>query len=407
MSKVKLLLTDNVILNGGDSAILKGTIKGLIKNTSITLNDLTIHCDYFESAVKHYPNLPLKRSLQEAIRHFPPKFFWRFNPVTRFSQFKQVALSKQERKALNDYSGADAIITCGGSFLTDAYSLDLTLLGFDTAIKTGKPVILLGQSIGPFKSEEKRLAVAERLRKFSYVAVRDNLSYTNALEMGCDPNKLIEGRDMAFLLEPPLTERPRANGKVTVGISVRKWTFPYANEDQRGMLFKQYVLSFTVLVERLINEVDVNVVFVSTCQGDKSYSYQDNEIAKEILAQLSKKARHRCQLIEEFQTPESFLENLKYIDLFIGTRMHACILSLLSGIPTVNVCYEFKSRELFEAMGLEDYICDIENIDVEHILPMILKMQSDYSELSKKILLNVSKFRDLNKKVISNIFSSI
>ena len=49
--KRKTLLTDNVILNGGDAAILRGTLVALSENTDIAINDCTIHCDYFDAAV--------------------------------------------------------------------------------------------------------------------------------------------------------------------------------------------------------------------------------------------------------------------------------------------------------------------------------------------------------------------
>lgn len=54
---------------------------------------------------------------------------------------------------------------------------------------------------------------------------------------------------------------------------------------------------------------------------------------------------------------------LQDFDLCIGTRMHMCILSLISGTPVLPIAYEFKTQELFGEIGLKEWVTDIEVIE--------------------------------------------
>lgn len=399
----KFLLTDNVILNGGDAAILEGTLLSLKDDLGINIEDIKIHCDYFDSAINHYPDLPLGRSIQESINKYSPRFFWRFDYKKRFSFPFGITLSQQERSSLNDYKDADIIITCGGSFLTDAYQLDLTLFGYDVALNLRKPIYLLGQSIGPFVSSEKREQVASRLRRFEKIIVRDHKSYLEALDMGCSPERVYEARDAAFMLSPEKKCMKTDNDVLTIGISVRKWTYPHGTSAEKEQKFAKYINSMAKLISQLIEVNNAQIIMVSTCQGDQSYSFEDNIVATTIYNKLDDKDKSHVSVISDFQSPTKFLNNLNCIDVFIGTRMHACILSLLMNIPTINICYEFKSKELFNKLELADYVFDIENIEPNKILASIKEILINYQRTVALIENGTSNFKDLNSKVFSNM----
>ena len=104
---------------------------------------------------------------------------------------------------------------------------------------------------------------------------------------------------------------------------------------------------------------------MSTCQGESGYAYRDDEVASEIRERM----RHKDHAIidRSFNTPENFMEKAAGLDIVLGTRMHACILAMLAGVPSVNVEYEFKSRELYNRLALEDLIVDILEFKAEEL----------------------------------------
>ncbi|NQZ25365.1 MAG: polysaccharide pyruvyl transferase family protein [Colwellia sp.] len=401
---INILLTDNVILNGGDSAILKGTFDVL--NTLPKSNGFSykVHCDYFDSAINQYKDLPLNRSIQESVNLFPPRFFWRFSSINRFVKYGPLTLSKAELEAFNDYKQADIVITCGGSFLTDSYSLENTLLGYDVALNLKKPLYLVGQSIGPFTSEIKKEEVAIRLRKMDKILVRDHKSYLEALDMGCSVDSLYEAKDMAFNISTKVTNKTLDEDNLTIGISVRKWTFPYDSQLDRDKKYENYISSMRELVNSLVDKYNANIVFVSTCQGDESYKFHDNKVAEEITAGLSRDTKERVTINSTFMTPEVFMSEVEKLDVFIGTRMHACILALLKNIPTINICYEFKSAELFESMDLGNFVHDINQVEPIKIIENISLIFSQYDEIKSNIFMKIAEFKEINRKAIHEVF---
>jgi len=398
-----VLLTDNVILNGGDAAILQGTMRVMAPFLS---GETIVHCDYFDHAKNRYPEIPLERSLQESVRIFPPQFFWRFSPRKRFNLFSGVMASKQENAAYSAYKAADAVISCGGSFLTDAYNCSDTLFGYDLAIRHDKPLFMIGQTIGPFKSERVKSDVADRLKKFQKLLVRDHHSYLLALEMGCKEENIIEVRDMAFMMDTPLKTTCELDpDKLVIGLSVRKWTYPYTENTSSEKLHDEYIEKFAQLTQSLIDELNAEIIFISTCQGIPEYSFHDDHVAMQVYNRLP--ATHQCKVKVDtgFYTPDQLVEVLNAVDMFIGTRMHACILSLIKAIPTINICYEFKSRELFNDMGLGEFVHDIDNIEIPRVLKNCRHLIENYDEIQTAIADKVRAYKKINKNAIKEIFS--
>ena len=103
-------------------------------------------------------------------------------------------------------------------------------------------------------------------------------------------------------------------------------------------------------------------------------------------------------------TPEVFMSEVEKLDVFIGTRMHACILALLKNIPTINICYEFKSAELFESMDLGNFVHDINQVEPIKIIENISLIFSQYDEIKSNIFMKIAEFKEINRKAIHEVF---
>jgi colanic acid/amylovoran biosynthesis protein len=60
------------------------------------------------------------------------------------------------------------------------------------------------------------------------------------------------------------------------------------------------------------------------------------------------------------------------MDIFIGTRMHSNIFSLISKVPVVAIEYEHKTRGIMRGLGLEDL-----TIDIKDVTPQTLQQRID------------------------------
>jgi polysaccharide pyruvyl transferase WcaK-like protein len=67
--------------------------------------------------------------------------------------------------------------------------------------------------------------------------------------------------------------------------------------------------------------------------------------------------------------------NLKHIigscDLFIGSRMHACIAAVSQGVPAVSLAYSEKFAGVMETVGLRELVADLRTLNVNQIKEVV------------------------------------
>ncbi len=69
------------------------------------------------------------------------------------------------------------------------------------------------------------------------------------------------------------------------------------------------------------------------------------------------------------------------------------ILALGVGIPVFPIAYEFKTRELFERLGLGCWIQDIENICAESLISLVDSFIKSLPQIRKKLFYEVEQER--------------
>jgi len=84
--------------------------------------------------------------------------------------------------------------------------------------------------------------------------------------------------------------------------------------------------------------------------------------------ELPEEVRRRVRVDRAFHGPDALAEAYAAFDMVLATRMHAAILALTAGTPVLPIAYEFKTTELFEALGLGDYVVSIDGIDEDRLL---------------------------------------
>jgi len=112
----------------------------------------------------------------------------------------------------------------------------------------------------------------------------------------------------------------------------------------------------------LVREYRASVTFVSTCQGRPEYRFDDSVVAAETAATLPSDVLRLVTVDQESRSPYELQEFLTCFDLAIATRMHMAILSLNAGTPVLPIAYEFKTRELFRVLEMEEWCLDIDKL---------------------------------------------
>lgn len=278
-----------------------------------------------------------------------------------------------------------ADITGGDSF-SDIYGLRRLLLG--TARKllilaSGRDLVLLPQTYGPFRTRLGRMLARYIIQRSSAVYARDRAS----LEMLSD---LVRGRrlraipefcpDLAFVLDAIRPSHiltlpgPLPTKTVLVGFNVSGLLYNggYTRNNMFGLNvdYRSMVLQ---LASALLARENAAVLFVPHVFRPPGEVESDPEACRLVYESLQPSFPGRVFLLEgEYDQSE-----IKYVigqcGFFLGSRMHACIAAASQGIATVPLAYSRKFRGVFEAIGAGNLVADLQSGDAPDIIDHVLE----------------------------------
>lgn len=363
----KIVISNIVSLNTGDAAILMGMFSVLRKKYGADTQFIVF--DKSSSvASRYYPWANFRR----AIFGHPPRSrigrmikasgyghwndrirYFILSVAAKLLRFKlntlaRILLKKQDYESVSDYVNADLIVSAGGTYLVENYSLWTNIWDYRLSLASGTPLFFFTQTLGPFTLKKYRRAFAHIFSNSSGIALRDEKSMSHIIELGVDPSNVCIARDAAFVIEPKVTERPA--GPLRVAVSVRTLRFFEANAAVQS---ENYQASIVAMVVEAVRKFGAEVSFLSTCQGIDEYWTDDSVFAANIAAKLPDDVLPMVTVDKKFRQPDEVAVAYQGFDLVIATRMHAAILSLVAGTPVIGIAYEFKLNELFRQLGLE------------------------------------------------------
>lgn len=266
-------------------------------------------------------------------------------------------------------SESDLVVDLSGDMLTDdygphvAYSHYIPLL---RAMVLGRPYLLCGQSIGPFKMTRPLARLV--LRNAAEITVRDAISLANVLALDIDPARVSVTADMAFLMPPASRERALQilahegfsdSGRPVLGVSIsrlieRKYRSNSENRD--GGAFVELV---SAAISRVAREQEANVIFVSHVTGP-ALDKDDRRISKEVNKRLA--AGVHAKVLAGDYRPEELKAIIATCDVFCGARMHANIAALSSGVPTVAIAYSHKTPGIMAEFGMGEFVLQAQSL---------------------------------------------
>lgn len=372
-----LAILNTVLANGGDAAILDGMLKALRQAAQGELHPIVLD-DHPATTAPLYPDLDIRPS--PSALAWPPDASGLGARVRR-----RLAWETGRRRALREAEAigddrvvdgpfaaplralaeAEAVVSTGGTYLAGTYWLGPRLLTFDLVRALGRPYALYTQSVGPFDgSPTERLA--EVFRQARVTLVRDARSRREIAQIAPGVDAQVRA-DAAFALADPeilaaAAQRPWP-ATPTVIVSVREWSHFRQGTAEAGMA--RYLESVAGLVAHLVRQRGARVCCLSTCQGTPGYRYDDAAVARRMVALLPDDVRPHVEVEARHHTPGQILAAYGAADLVVATRMHAAILALCAGTPALPIAYEFKTAELFGALGLGDWVTDIETVTPE------------------------------------------
>ncbi|MGI5214997.1 polysaccharide pyruvyl transferase family protein [Plantactinospora sp. CA-290183] len=284
--------------------------------------------------------------------------------------------------AVLDVSGGDSFSDLYGEhrFRTVAWPKRLALL-------RGRPLVLLPQTYGPFRSTRLRAEAAALVRGAAMAWARDPESFAalgDLLGADLDPERHREGVDVAFALEPRPPEEPAyerlvgwfeaAPGPVA-GINVSGLLTRPEGRARFGLAGDAHQVARR-LAERLLDRAPTRVIIVPHVHTPNGAD--DDRVASERLyATLAARYGDRVALSPAGLDPHQTKWVIARTDWFCGMRMHATIAALSSAVPAAVVAYSDKARGVFASVGQRRHVADARRLGEEELLELLFQSWTD------------------------------
>lgn len=318
---------------------------------------------------------------------------------------------------LDQITTADlALAVSGGDSFSDIYGRErffYVALPQLLVVLLGKPLVLLPQTIGPFKGRVSKGVAGFLVRKALRVYSRDAegvAEIKRLLGEMADGDAARFCYDMGFVIGACRPSSVVFNGldldahgaRLLVGVNVSGLLL-IGGYDRKNMfgLGIDYRRVIQEVIRVLIVERGATVLLVPHVFGDHMES--DERAVASVYAQLHGTYGDRLACVRgEYNQHE-----IKYIvgacDFFVGSRMHACIAALSQGIPAFGIAYSDKFRGVFESVGAGNLVADPRYLDEPLLLDLLRLRLSERHDIQSRLKEEMPRVRQTVLGVLQGV----
>lgn len=283
--------------------------------------------------------------------------------------------------AVIDISGGDSFTDLYGQGRFDSVT-SLKLL----ALQFGKPLILLPQTYGPFKSEKNKKIASEIVKRAKCAWARDSRSYAVLLDLlgdSYDANRHRCGVDVAFglpIIKPATISHAlecffekKADSEI-VGLNISGLVYNNPSKAREKFGFKADYNSIVLnLVHRFLKDTNCRIALVPHVVTPEGHYESDLGACVDIVNRLDEQERSRILIVPAYDNPCEIKWVIGKFDWFCGTRMHATIAALSSAVPVAAISYSPKTLGVFETCGQGSNVADPQTMSNEEVLNCLWK----------------------------------
>ena len=380
--------------NMGVNALTAGTLKAFFECYS---DGELFLLDYGKRETTYTFRLG-KRSMQVPLVNirFSKKFYLKNNIAylialalfARCIPFRRMQTKVISRNPwLKRMAEADIVASiAGGDSFSDLYGMRRLLyvsLPQVLALALGKRLVLLPQTIGPFKGTVAKAIASFILQKAGVVYSRDHAGLGEArllIGAGYSDERVRFCYDVGFVVDPV---KPRSmdldgfSGRAghdhpVVGLNVSGLLFMggYTKRNMFGLKGDYRKLVYDI-IEHLIRHKGATVLLVPHVFGTKEDTESDAAVCEILYAELKPRYQKGLYLARGRYDQSEIKFIIGLCDLFIGSRMHACIAALSQNIPAVAIAYSRKFTGVLQTIDAEFSVADPRELENEAVLAAI------------------------------------
>ncbi len=239
---------------------------------------------------------------------------------------------------------SQGVISGGGSLLQDStswlspwYYLAVMWL----AIALRRPLVVIGQGIGPVGNGVTRRAIAWTMDRAAVCNVRDEQSRRELMRWGVR-RPISVTQDLALLLSTDGEQSPRKsagmqqaprNGRPVLAVNLRPWP----GVDER-------IVDTAAVCDQAVERLGADVIFIPMQDTDVPLGHR-----------LQERMRHGLRVADVPTSPDELLSTLQGARTILAMRLHLLIFALAARRSFVGLCYDPKVEAF--AAGLKAAGC--------------------------------------------------
>ncbi|MBP2638702.1 MAG: polysaccharide pyruvyl transferase [Firmicutes bacterium] len=385
--------------NKGDNAIFEGmlqTFRGRFSDYKLCVTSFS------PRETKEQHDVDSINSIHRllAIRRPLSIFRWMAVYIWRMSGFR-IMLSPVLLRHIKLIKQSSAVVMGGGGYFNDEWPdmLRALYVVVDIAKITDKPVVVYGQTVGPFSEKTINSSLKHYLKEFSRIAYRDVQSQKVLKNAGVPESKMVLSADEANLLSVR-TSSAFANqfGKtadLVIGVMIQKFR-PHLGVHGPTALGRvktkqQYLTEFS---QALLNISSANpgteYLFIPSTTWDEA-------TCKEVFDEVRRTGAVKAKFLSN-PTADQFIAACQSVELMISTNMHPVILAATADKPSLAISYHYKLDDFMKSIGLGDFVVRIDDFCVDEIVSLAERALSKRKELGEEISSRTREIKALANK---------
>ena len=381
----------------GNGAIQNRGCEAILRSTTRLLHDEFGACRFVNAPNSRLPP-PDSRAATSAdaepeLIHAPPLGRApapRFSPGWLVQQLERRGLKRSGMDIERFLPDSSAALLLGGDQYSFDYGVPWPFFNANEAVlRSGTPLVLWGASVGPFDSDPAFEArAAEQLRRVTLICARESETVAYLEGLGVAEN-VVAVSDPAFELQPAPVDEPVLRTwleRGCMGLNLAPLLARYWGDEEA------WLRHCRDCVASLLDAIDLPLLLVPhvVCPGN-----DDHEFLSRVAAEL--RASHRSRVL--VVGPDYDARQLKWIisqlRLFAGSRTHATIAALSTGVPTISVGYSVKARGINQdVFGHDRWLIQLRQLDAPTLAALVGDLLSEEAEVRAQIARVMPAYRD-------------
>ncbi|MDB5556467.1 MAG: hypothetical protein JWL86_6451, partial [Rhizobium sp.] len=288
-------------------------------------------------------------------------------------------LPAKQRQTLDAIRASDVVISAPGGYIHDTnFAYFIALLHIHLGTIMGKIVILAPQSVGPIERPLSRAVARYVLGKVPFLCARESYSWDFlAHDLKLPEKNVYRTGDSAFwnshvednpdLIDGVYESLGVARDAPIFGMTVVKWSFPKSKEP--AVMLGRYTDAVARAADHMAEKYGLTPVIF-------------NQVSEDLPASLEVQRKAKCKVIvdQTSREPDVLRAMIARSKVFLGTRFHSCIFSMMAGRPTFAIAYLPKTEYIMNDLKLSHRHTPIDKINYDYLIKTI---SQDYENLSQ------------------------